>query len=227
MATDLFSLTKHQKRKIQHICNLQNIAGYVGDIHEILIDGDESDLVDVPVNLEGIKRVLTDCKESGDEILEKFKFVSDLLTEIMGMSITKQQRTEAFEREVDRQIASGEIEKSERQNFIDRMQNSIDELKAKEEEQVKKYEKSLDDMTSNGAFIKGLVSDLIEPATKLALGVFTFGGQIGLGGFSYQLTVGVGGGQADQGGQGGQGAIVDTSELKIQLSKLKRTLKGK
>ena len=204
--------------------NLQNIAGYVGDIHEILTEGDESDLVDVPVNLEGIKRVLTDCKESGDEILEKFEFVSNLLTEIMGMSKTKQQRTEQFEREVDRKIASGEIEKSERQNAINKMQKSIDGLEAREEKQRKNYEKSLDDMTSAGAFIKGIVSDMIEPCMKLATGVLAPQmvimqgvGQIAGGGGSQS-------GQGGQAGQGGQGAIVDTTELKIQLSKLKGIL---
>ena len=204
--------------------NLKNIAGYVGDIHEILNEGDESDLVDVPVNLEGIKRVLTDCKESGDEILKKFEFVSNLLTEIMGMSRTKQQRTEEFEREVDRKIASGEIEKSERENAINQMQKSIDDLEAREEQQQKDYEQSLDDMTSAGAFIKGIVSDLIEPCTKLATGVFAPKMAMMQ---SVGQTAGGGGGQAGQAGQvgqGGQGTIVDTSELKIQLSKLKETL---
>ena len=207
--------------------NLLNIAGYVGDIHEILTEGDESDLVDVPVSLEGIKRVLTDCKDSGDEILVKFEFVSKLLTEIMGMSKTKQQRSEEFEREVDRKIASGEVEKSERDNAINKMQKDIDDLEEREEEQRKNYEKSLDDMTSAGAFMKGLVSDLIEPCMKLATGELAPKMVLAQ---SVGQMIGGGGGQVGQGGQagqGGKGAIVDTSELKIQLSKLKRNLKCK
>ena len=209
---------------------MQNIAGYVGDIYEILTEGDESDLVDVPISLKGIKRVVTDCKDSGDEILKKFDFVSKLLTEIMGMSKVKQQRSEEFEREVDRKIASGQIEESGRQKAIDLMEKNIDKLEAQEKEDRKKYEKALDDMTSTGAFIKGFLSDLVEPCTKLATGglnpqmamMQSVGQMAGVGGGQANQ-----GGQASQGGQGGQGTTVDISELNIQLSNLKQNLECK
>ena len=206
--------------------------GYVADIYEILTEGEDEDLEDIPIALEGIQEVLKDCKQYGDEVVVKFDHVNKLLVEVMTKSQSKKQRTEAIKADVDQDIASGKVEQSKRQEMIDAMEKNIDRLEEQEDEEREKYNEALDDMTSAGAFFKGIVSDMIEPCMTMATGMLC--PQMAMMQGAGQMVGGLGGGgQGGQGGQagqagqgGGQAGPVDSTELSIQLGNLKGKLKN-
>ena len=122
------------------------LTGYAAELYEILTEGEDDDLEDVPVVLEGIQDVIDKCKEAGDATVEKFNFVNKLMEECMTKSKGKKRRTEAIKAEVDRLIDAGKVERSQRQALIDKMEAQIDNLEKQEEEQRTKYMESLDSM---------------------------------------------------------------------------------
>ena len=122
------------------------LTGYAAEIHAILTEGEDEDLQDIPINLEGINDVIAECKKAGDDTVQKFRDVNNLMQECMSKSQGKKQRTEAIKAEVDRLIAAGKVEKSKRGQLIREMEEKIDKLEEQEEEERRKYNDALDSM---------------------------------------------------------------------------------
>ena len=134
---------------------------------------------DIPINLEGIRDVLEECKAAGDDCVKKFRDVNKLMQEAMSKSQGKKQRTEAIKAEVDRKIEAGELEKDQREAFIKEMEDKIDKLEEQEEEEREKYNEALDSMNSAGAFFEGLVEDMVGPCMEIAKAKLCPGAAIG------------------------------------------------
>ena len=128
------------------VCSTLLFSGYAADIHAILTKGEEEDLQNIPIHLKDIEDVVAECKAAGDDTIEKFRDVNNLMQECMSKSQGKKQRTEAIKAEVDRLIAAGKVEKSKRGQLIREMEEKIDKLEEQEEEERRKYNDALDSM---------------------------------------------------------------------------------
>merc|ERR1712223_2056900 len=67
----------------------KQVPGLVEEVKEILLEGEDDDFDSIPINLEAIKKIMSECKDESAAVVEKFESVHGALNELQENSVRR------------------------------------------------------------------------------------------------------------------------------------------
>ena len=151
------------------------ISGLVEEVKEILLEGEDDDFDSIPINLEAIKKIMSECKDQSAAVVEKFESVYRALNELvfvylyMYFGIILQENSVRRSGEADNTLT--DLEKDEKANEhenekilaeierLDKEESSLHDEIAKTDQNM---QKARDDVFRQQEVISMLSYDLLS-----------------------------------------------------------------
>ena len=80
------------------------------EVKEILLEGEDDDFDSIPINLEAIKKIMSECKDESAAVVEKFESVYGALNELQENSVRRSGEADDTLTDLEKNEKANEIE---------------------------------------------------------------------------------------------------------------------
>ena len=138
------------------------ISGLVEEVKEILLEGEDDDFDSIPINLEAIKKIMSECKDESAAVVEKFESVYGALNELQENSVRRSGEADDTLTDLEKNEKANEIENEKILAEIERLDKEESSLHDEIAKTDQNMQKARDDVFRQQEVISILIYDLLS-----------------------------------------------------------------
>ena len=138
------------------------ISGLVEEVKEILLEGEDDDFDSIPINLEAIKKIMSECKDESAAVVEKFESVYGALNELQENSVRRSGEADNTLTDLEKDEKANEHENEKILAEIERLDKEESSLHDEIAKTDQNMQKARDDVFRQQEVISILIYDLLS-----------------------------------------------------------------
>ena len=138
------------------------ISGLVEEVKEILLEGEDDDFDSIPINLEAIKKIMSECKDESAAVVEKFESVYGALNELQENSVRRSGEADNTLTDLEKDEKANEHENEKILAEIERLDKEESSLHDEIAKTDQNMQKARDDVFRQQEVISMLSYDLLS-----------------------------------------------------------------
>ena len=132
------------------------------EVKEILLEGEDDDFDSIPINLEAIKKIMSECKDESAAVVEKFESVYGALNELQENSVRRSGEADDTLTDLEKNEKANEIENEKILAEIERLDKEESSLHDDIAKTDQNMQKARDDVFRQQEVISILIYDLLS-----------------------------------------------------------------
>ena len=129
---------------------------------EILLEGEDDDFDSIPINLEAIKKIMSECKDESAAVVEEFESVYGALNELQENSVRRSGEADDTLTDLEKNEKANEIENEKILAEIERLDKEESSLHDEIAKTDQNMQKARDDVFNQQKVISMLSYDLLS-----------------------------------------------------------------